>query len=198
MAATLLIIHVLGSATNDATESRTAADAAALAAADAWRDGVGSAFGSAAHAHDVGHFWAFAGTDLGSLASARMTDAARSYAQANGAELVSLDVDPVRAQVTARVRNLDTVPETGDRLEEVSTAELDFRSGVCRSGRTLGFLIAGSCRTNAPAPTPTPTPTPHPSATPTPSPTPPPPPPPFHVPSGLGSFQVETALAVTR
>ena len=130
-----------------------------------------------------------------------MTDAARSYARANGSELLSLDVDPLRAQVTVRVRNLDTVPETSRRLEQVATAELDFRSGVCRSGRILGYLLGGSCRTSAPAPTPTPTPTPDPSATPDPTPTPPPPPPPpppFEAPSGLGSFRVETSLAVTR
>ncbi|MGY4643326.1 hypothetical protein [Cellulomonas sp. URHB0016] len=197
MAATLLIIRIAGSATNDATQSRTAADAAALAAANAWRDNIGDGFHTAWTAHTPAGFWAFAGRDLSSFASVEMTNAARSYANANDAELVSLTVDPVNAQVTVRVRDFDTVPETSTRVEQVSTAGLVFSSGACRSGRHVGYLVGHTCKTSAPAPTPTPTPTPVPTPSPSPSPTPPPPPPPFVPPSAVGGFRVDTSLEVT-
>lgn len=119
VAASLLVITVLGSATDTARESRTAADAAALAAAGAWRDRVENAFGIGVGASGPEDFWGFAGTDLGALGSWRVADAAHRYARANGAEVLAVSVDPVRAQVTVRVRNLDPVPGTGDRIESV-------------------------------------------------------------------------------
>ncbi|MBO3088552.1 hypothetical protein [Cellulomonas dongxiuzhuiae] len=196
----LLLIGMVGSAANDEREARTAADAAALAAVDRWRLDLRSAFDAATGSSDAADFWAFAGTDLGSLASGGMTSAADRYAQANDAELVSFDVDPANARVTVRVRHLDTVPETTTRKESVATAELVLRSGVCRSGSRLGFLVGGTCRTSAPPPPPVPSPTPEPTPSPgepTPSPTPPPPPPPFAPPSGIGVFRVDTRLATS-
>ncbi|GIG39078.1 hypothetical protein [Cellulomonas phragmiteti] len=197
LAVALLVIGIAGSATSDSRESRTAADAAALAAADVWRDGVRGAFDAARWAGDPDDFWRFAGTDLGSLTSGAMIDSARAYAAANGAELVDVDVDAYRAQVTVRVRNHETVPQTSRRIESVATAELRLESGVCRSGRFLGFRVGSTCRTAAPAPTPTPSPTPEPVEDPeAPPPPPPPPPPPFAPPSGIGAFLVDTRLVV--
>jgi len=201
VAAAVLVITVVGSATSDSRGSRTAADAAALAAADTWRDGVRAAFDASRWASDPDVFWAFAGTDLGSLTSGRMTEAARSLAAANDAELVSVDIDVLRAEVTVRTRNLDAVPGSGQRIESVSTAELRLLSGVCRSGRALGYLVGGSCRTVAPAPEPTPEPEPTPDGEldpDAPPPPPPPPPPPFAPPAGIGAFLAETRLVVTR
>ena len=201
VAGTLLVVTVLGSATNDEREARTAADAAALAAADQWRDGVRSAFDAARWSTDPVGFWRFAGTDLGALGSPAVVDAARGFALANDAELLEVSLDAATASVTVRVRTLDPVPRTGDRTEQRATAELVLRSGVCRSGSRLGYLVGSTCRTSAPPPAPVPTPsvvpTPDPSASPTPTPTPPPPPP-FSAPSGIGAFLVDTRLAVTR
>lgn len=196
----LLLIRMVGSAANDEREARTAADAAALAAVDRWRLDLRSAFEAATGSSDAADFWAFAGTDLGSLASGGMTSAADRYAQANDAELVAIDVDPANARVTVRVRHDDTVPETTTRKESVASAELVLRSGVCRSGSRLGFRVGGTCRTSAPPPPPVPTPTPEPTplpGEPTPSPTPPPPPPPFAPPSGIGAFRVDTRLTTS-
>lgn len=196
----LLLIRLIGSATNDEREARTAADAAALAAVDRWRVDLRSAFDGAVDASDPATFWSFAGTDLGSLASGAMSADADRYARANDAELVSIDLDPAAARVTVRVRHVDTVPDTSTRKESVATAELVLRSGVCRSGSRLGYLVGGTCRTTAPAPTPPPTPSPTPSPSPgapTPSPTPPPPPPPFAPPAGIGAFRVDTRLTTS-
>ena len=129
-----------------------------------------------------------------------MSAAAARYADDNDATLVSLNVDPVRAEVTVRVRNNDTVPDSDRRIESVATAKLRARERrrAARAG-WLGFLVGGSCRTAPPAPTPTPTPTPEPSPTPgAPPPPPPPPPPPFAPPGGIGGFRADTELTVTR
>ena len=199
VAVTIVVIVMVGSATNDRRESTTAADAAALAAADVWVNAVENAFDAAWDADDADGFWGFAGTDLGALSSGAVSAAAARYADDNDATLVSLNVDPVRAEVTVRVRNNDTVPNSDRRIESVATAKLVLESGACRSGRWLGFLVGGSCRTAPPAPTPTPTPTPEPSPTPgAPPPPPPPPPPPFAPPGGIGGFRADTELTVTR
>ncbi|OJV58699.1 MAG: hypothetical protein BGO38_14990 [Cellulomonas sp. 73-145] len=191
---TLLAVVGIGSATNDRRESSTAADAAALAAADAWRDRVGVAFGAAWSATDPVGFWAFAGTDLGSLADGSLSAAASSYAAANGAQLRSLSVDPVRGQVTVQVENDAAVPTNGRHVQAVATARLRFESGACRSGRLLGFLVGASCSTSAPAATPTASPTPGP----TPSPSDSPAPPPFVRPAGIGGFDVQAELTGNR
>lgn len=189
----VVAIKVIGSATNDRAQSTTAADAAALAAVDRWSDALEDVFDAARGASDPDDFWGFAGTDLGSLTSGSLSSAARSYAAANGAELLSLSIDPARAEVTATVRDLDVVPTSGRQIQSVATAQLQLRSGVCRSGSTLGYLVSGVCRTAAPRPTPTPTPTPDPTATPT----PPPPPPPFEAPRGIGPFDARAVLVPT-
>lgn len=186
VAATLIVITVLGSATNDAREARAAADAAALAAAEAWRDRIELAFLAGYRADDADDFWDFVGTDLGSLSSWHVAEAADRFARANGAELLGVDVDPSRARVSVHVRHLERVPELGDRLESVATAELRFRGGVCRTGRTLGYLVGGTCQR---VPPPTPTPTSEPDAA---------PPPPFESPVGIAAFSVTSVLTTER
>lgn len=192
LAATILVITVLGSATADSRSARTAADAAALAAANAWRAPLAAEFARTSRSLNPLVFWSFPGTDIGSFSSVAVRNAARDYAEANDAELVAVDVDADAARVSVRVRHRDVVPDTGERMEHTATAELLLRSGACRSGRTLGYLIAGRCITGMPPapPTPSPTPIPTDSPTPTPSPTPPP----FEPPRGLGGFAADTRL----
>ncbi len=196
LAVTLLAIVVIGSAASDRRESSTAADAAALAAVDVWRDALELRFLSASGASDADGFWALVCLDLADLAPPTLTSAARSYAEANDSELISLSVDPGAASVTVRVRNNETVPGSDRRVESEATARIDLLSGLCRSGRHIGYLVSGVCRTSAPEPEPTPTPTDTPTegADPGTEPTPPPPPPPFEAPDGLGGFRARTVL----
>lgn len=194
VAVAVLIVTMLGSATADSRDARTAADAAALAAAEAWRAPLGAEFSRASSSRDPLVFWSFPGTDVGSFSSGAVSAAAARYARANDAELVSVDVDAGNASVTVRVRHRDVVPETGKRLEQTATAQLVLRSGACRSGRTLGYLIRGRCLTGMPPAPPTPSPTPAPSPATTSSPTPTPSPTPFAPPRGLGGFVADTRL----
>lgn len=205
LAAAVLVIVVLGSATNDRRESVTAADAAALAAGQAWRDGLEDTFDDAVDAADDGNaaaFWDLAGRPLSfGNPQAAMEAAARSYAARNNAELLDLDVDWPRGKVTAFVRSLDEVPESGTRIESRATSELVFVSGLCRSGSTLGFLLGGTCLGAAPEPEPTPEPTEtlEPPADPS-VPVDPdaepvePVEPPFTVPDTLGGFDMDVVL----
>lgn len=193
---TFLAIAVIGSATNDRRESTTAADAAALAAAGQWQGSLEAYFDHHAGASEHADFWALAGTRLQDVTSqSAMQASAASFAARNDAELVDFGVDFATAQVFVRVRNNDTVPQSTKRVESTATAGLEFRSGLCRSGVRLGYLIGGACRTVPDVlatPTPTPTPTPSPGATPAPA--TPEPTPTFSVPSGLGGFRVDTVL----
>jgi hypothetical protein len=191
---TFLAIAVIGSATNDRRESTTAADAAALAAAQEWQDSLKDYFDLHAGASEHGAFWGLAGTRLQDVtSSSAMQASAASFAARNDAELVDFAVDFATAQVFVRVRNNDTVPQSSKRVESTATAGLEFRSGLCRSGVRLGYLIAGACRT-VPDVLPTPTPTPSPSPGQTPPPVTPEPIPPFSAPSGLGGFRIDTVL----
>lgn len=197
LAVTVLAVLVVGSAANDRRQSVTAADAAALAAADAWGDALELAFGARADADDVDTFWSFAGTDLGGVVPSGLTASARSYARANDAELIALSIDVADASVTVRVRADDALPGSGRQVESAATARLELLGGVCRSGRTLGYLIDGACVTRAPAPEPEPdpaAPVPDPDAPPEPS----EPEPPFEAPDGLGAFGVRAVLVATR
>ncbi|GEM_PF-492567 len=196
LAVTVLAVLVIGSAANDRRQSVTAADAAALAAAGSWADALELAFDARADADDVDTFWSFAGTDLSGVVPAGLTTSARSYARANDAELIALSIDVADASVTVRVRADDAVPGSGRQVESVATARLDLLGGVCRSGRTLGYLIDGACVTRAPAPEPAPEPDPD---APDPDPdAPPEPEPPFEAPDGLGAFGVRAVLVATR
>ena len=199
VAVTLTAVIILGSATNDRRESGTAADAAALAAGEVWDDALGARFGLVRAATDPGAFWDIAGRPLSAFTpEGDMRARAAAFAARNGAELVDFDVDYDAAEVTVRVRNLETVPDAGRQMESTATSALRFRSGLCRNGAVLGLLISGHCHLAAPVvptptTTPTPTPTPTPSASPTPPP-PPPPPPPFELPPGLGVFGMDVVL----
>ena len=79
-------------------------------------------------------------------------------------------------------------------MAATATSRLEFRSGLCRSGGIIGYLISGSCLASAPAePTPTPTTAPDPDDPADPTPTAPPPPP-FEVPDGLGLWGMDVVL----
>ncbi|MGV8977015.1 MAG: pilus assembly protein TadG-related protein [Cellulomonas sp.] len=191
---TLLAIAVLGSATNDRREATTAADAAALAAADQWKSSLKDYFDLHAGASDHDAFWALAGTRMQDVTSQPAMQAnASSFAARNDAELIDFTVDYATAQVSVRVRNNDTVPQSRKRVESTATAGLELRSGLCRSGVRLGYLIGGTCRTS-PEVLPTPTPVPTPSPDETPVPVTPEPVPPFSSPVGLGGFRLDTVL----
>lgn len=193
---TFLAIAVIGSATNDRRESTTAADAAALAAAAQWKSSLEDYFHLHAGASEHDDFWTLAGTRLQDVTSqSAMQASASSFAARNDAELIDFTVDFTTAEVFVRVRNNDTVPQSSKRVESTATAGLEFRSGLCRSGVRLGYLISGTCRTVPdvlPTLSPTPIPTPSPGVTPTPA--TPAPIPPFGVPGGLGGFRVDTVL----
>lgn len=199
LAVTVLAVLVVGSAANDRRRSVTAADAAALAAVDSWADALERVFDARADAGDVDTFWSFAGTDLGGVVPAGLTTSAREFARANDAELIALSIDVADASVTVRVRADDALPGSGRQVESVATARLDLLGGVCRSGRTLGYLIDGTCETRAPEPEPEPEPDPD---APPPDPDAPPPAPepepPFEAPDGLGAFGVRAVLVATR
>ncbi|MBB2922624.1 pilus assembly protein TadG-related protein [Cellulomonas cellasea] len=195
---TLLAIVVIGSGTNDRREATTAADAAALAAVQEWEEALEGFYLPRASASQHASFWSLAGTPLSSLVpSGAMEAEAAKFAARNDATLLDLDIDVARAEVRVRVRNDDTVPHAGSQVESTASAALEFRSGLCRSGARLGYLIGGTCVTT-PAPLPTPTPTPTPTVTPTPGVTPPPvtppPPPPFSIPGGLGVFRLDAVI----
>ena len=198
----VVAITVIGSATNDRRESVTAADAAALAAAQSWRDGLEDAFDEHVGGAEADDFWGLVDLSLATGSSGARA-AAIDYAARNGSEAYDYVLDMDRAEVTVWVRNLDSVPQSTKRVTSVATARLDFKSGLCRSGDRLGYLINGTCRTTAPVPEPTPEPTPTPTPSdddtedPTPTPSPTPTPPPFEAPSGVGAFKVEVFLTPT-
>jgi hypothetical protein len=149
LTAAVLVVTMLGSATNDRRQAGTAADAAALAAAQEWNEHLGLLHGLHLGISEPEGFWgiteqALLGPDL----REEMNEAARAYAERNGAELVGdIAVDPERLRVIARVRHDDSVPGTEIRSEATATAGITLRGGLCLGSEGLGWLIDGLCRT---------------------------------------------------
>jgi hypothetical protein len=149
LTAAVLVVTMLGSATNDRRQAGTAADAAALAAAQEWNEHLGLLHGLHLGASEPGAFWGIAEEALlGPDLEEEMNEAARAYAERNGAELVDEpEIDPARLQVTARVRHDESVPGTEIRSEATATAGVTLRGGLCLGGEGLGWLIDGLCLT---------------------------------------------------
>lgn len=144
----VLVIVMVGSATNDRRVAGTAADAAALAATQEWDQHLGLLHGLHLGVSEPEAFWdlaeeALAGPEL----KEEMYEAAEVFAERNGAELEHLDVDTEHLRVTARVRHDQTVPGTTVRSTASATAGITLRGGLCVGGGGLGWLIDGLCAT---------------------------------------------------
>jgi hypothetical protein len=75
-----------------------------------------------------------------------MYEAAETYAETNGAELVGPpDIDPRRLTVTVEVRHTDAVPGTDIRSTASATAGITLSGGLCVGDDGLGWLIDGLC-----------------------------------------------------
>ncbi|MEU4364950.1 pilus assembly protein TadG-related protein [Promicromonospora sp. NPDC023987] len=148
LSAAVLVVTMVGSATNDRREAGTAADAAALAAAQEWDQHLGLLHGLHLGVSEPGAFWGIAEVALlGPDLRDEMTDAARTFAERNGAELVDLDVDPELLQVTVEVKHDEMIPGTEVRSTASATAGITLRGGLCVGGGGLGWLIDGLCAT---------------------------------------------------
>lgn len=145
----VLVVTMLGSATDDRREAGTAADAAALAATQEWDEHLGLLHGLHLGVSEPEAFWELAEEALltPSLED-EMREAAEVYAEGNGAELVDLDVDPAQLRVTVQVRHDDAVPGTVVHPEAFATAGITLNGGLCMGGDGgLGWLIDGLCLT---------------------------------------------------
>lgn len=150
LTAAVLVIAMFGSATNDRREAGTAADAAALAAAQEWDDRLGLLPALHLLGGERSAFWELLEEALlGPGTEDEMYEAAREYAERNGAELVDLDVDDERLRVTAVVRHHEVVPGTGIASEARATAGIRLSGGLCLDGG-LGWMIDGECVTEPP------------------------------------------------
>ncbi|WP_274993966.1 pilus assembly protein TadG-related protein [Promicromonospora iranensis] len=149
LTAAVLVVTMLGSATNDRRQAGTAADAAALAAAQEWNEHLGLLHGLHLGISEPDAFWGIAEQALlGPDLEDEMNEAARAYAERNGAELVGeVSIDPELLQVTAHVRHDESVPGTEFRSEATATAGITLRGGLCLGDDGLGWLIDGLCRT---------------------------------------------------
>lgn len=144
----VLIISMVGTATSDRRQAGAAADAAALAATQEWNEHLGLLHALHLTVSEPGAFWGLAEEALLTPSLEReMREAARAYAEENGAELESLDIDTERLRVTVRVRHQDTVPGTSVRPEATATAGVRLSGGVCLTDGGLGWLLGGECRT---------------------------------------------------
>lgn len=143
----VLVITMVGSATNDRREAGTAADAAALAATQEWDEHLGLLHGLHLGASEPEAFWELAEEALlGPELEEEMREAAQAYAENNGAELVRPpDIDPKRLTVTVEVRHTETVPGTEIRSTASATAGITLRGGLCVGDDGLGWLIDGLC-----------------------------------------------------
>ncbi|MCL2850065.1 MAG: pilus assembly protein TadG-related protein [Micrococcales bacterium] len=149
---TLLVIRNIGSATDDSRQARTAADAAALAAAKVWSDNMERDFDAATGAGegDDVSVSSFRGSQMSSYLTGAAA-AASAYAAANNAYLVGApQFDTTTGTVTVTVRNTDTVPDTGQRMEHSATAQVKFppTSGACVTRGTLGYRTGRLCDTS--------------------------------------------------
>src|SRR5690625_1975181 len=149
--ASLTVIVMLGSATNNRRSADTAADAAALAAGKVWKDTLHGKFSSALSATEGHDFWGLVGTSLAyGLPYNAMKSAAADYAYRNDAELIDFSVDDRHAKIKVRVRHIDSGVETTSDIYSMAESSLLFRSGLCNSWGTIGFRINGVCVTSAP------------------------------------------------
>jgi hypothetical protein len=153
LAAALFLIRNLGGGVDDSRQARTAADAAALAAADAWSESIESRYYAALGSPEA--YRAFAGRQLSSFATSRVRERADYFAAENGATVVSLTVNK-DATVTVRVRDKESLPDTGQQAEHQSTVRVQLDGGACRSGSRVGYLISVTCVTYIPPPPPDP------------------------------------------
>lgn len=142
----VLVITMVGAATNDRRQSGTAADAAALAAAQEWDDHLHVLAALHGSAGDAAGFWGLLDSALatGELED-EMRAAAREYAEANGTELTGLDVDLDTLEVTATVRHDELVPNTDVRAEASATARIRLEGGLCVDSGSLGWLLEDGC-----------------------------------------------------
>ena len=148
LSAAVLVIVMVGSATNDRREVGTAADAAALAAAQEWDQHLGLLHGLRLGVSEPAAFWDLAEEALvGPELKEEMTEAAQVFAERNGAELTSIEVDPDRLQVTVEVEHDELVPGTDVRSKASATAGITLRGGLCVAADGLGWLIDGLCAT---------------------------------------------------
>src|SRR5690606_27062830 len=107
----VLVVSMLGTATSDRRQAGAAADAAALAATQEWNEHLGLLHALHLTVSEPGAFWGLAEEALLTPSLEReMREAARAYAEDNGAELAALDIDTQRLRVTVRVRHEDAVP----------------------------------------------------------------------------------------
>jgi len=144
----VLVVSMLGTATSDRRQAGAAADAAALAATQEWNEHLGLLHALHLTVSEPGAFWGLAEEALLTPSLEReMREAARAYAEDNGAELAALDIDTQRLRVTVRVRHEDAVPGTSVRPEATATAGVRLRGGLCLTGGGLGWLLGGECRT---------------------------------------------------
>lgn len=155
VALTLLLIRTLGSATGDSRQAQTAADAAALAAVHAWSDSIENSFDMATASGTETGFWGFVnglqGRPLQDFADASVCGAAKSFANQNGGQLVYCQLNVGAGTVTVKVRDLSSVPETGQQVTHEATAALQPVSGVCVSGSSIGYrTTGGQCVTKQP------------------------------------------------
>lgn len=149
LTAAVLVITMVGSATNDRREAGTAADAAALAATQEWDEHLGLLHGLHLGVSEPEAFWELAEEALlGPELEEEMREAAEAYAENNGAELVGPPhIDPARLTVTVEVRHMDAVPGTDLRSTASATAGITLRGGLCVGDDGLGWLIDGLCLT---------------------------------------------------
>ena len=148
VSAAILVVVVLGSATNDRRQSGTAADAAALAAAQEWDEHLGLLH--SLH-HTPGGFSDFWGILEEVLLTAyvrdEMYEAAEVYAERNGAELEDLDFDADSLQVAVEVKHKDEIPVAKVHSEAEATAQIRLSGGLCQGNGTLGWMLDGECVT---------------------------------------------------
>ncbi|MFI9489479.1 pilus assembly protein TadG-related protein [Promicromonospora sp. NPDC052451] len=149
LTAAVLVISMVGTATDDRREAGTAADAAALAATQEWDEHLGLLHALHLGVDEPEAFWDLAEEALLTPElEGDMRAVARAYAEENGAELLRLDIDTARLRVTAEVRHEVAVPGTGIRSEAAATAGVRLRGGLCLADGGPGWVIDGECRTS--------------------------------------------------
>lgn len=144
----VLVIAMVGGATNDRREVGTAADAAALAATQEWDQHLGLLHGLHLGVSEPAAFWDLAEAALlGPDLEDDMVEAAQEFAERNGAELTDLDIDTANLQVTVEVEHDELVPGTEVRSKASATAGITLNGGLCVGDDGLGWLIDGLCAT---------------------------------------------------
>ncbi|MFI6424195.1 pilus assembly protein TadG-related protein [Promicromonospora sp. NPDC050880] len=148
LSAAILVIAMVGSATDDRREAGTAADAAALAAAQTWDERLGALHGLHLLPGGFADFWGIIEEVLlDAVVADEMRTAAEAYAEANGADLVRFDYDAEHLEVFVEVRHQDQVPVARIRSTAQATAQIRLDGGLCRDGTSLGWMIDGECVT---------------------------------------------------